>query len=322
MQVECAGPARVLLQYSEARRQEDMVARLEGNRRDWEASEAALLAPPPRSAVVAATSLTNTAHSVLRLYERDLGSPGRCGPHRALALALFYQVADSVTEDWLACPALRHAVSDLLELVAGVVVSSPAHRQAPRLLHALTSAPHLAPLLSPHFCPNTADPREVTELYRAVCALPDSDTELPFVLLSKLDLAGWLSDCAPPAPAVSAVLASLTTALGRTGLEVEAGRALLHGLHRRHLSTLAPHCHTHQLLPGLLSLTAQNRLDPAVWPDLLSSLTACPGRFSLDHQTHQERLAAVTEFVNTASQAELQVLGRFVFCTFCGQSCS
>ena len=56
---------------------------------------------------MAATTLTNTAHTVLRLYERDLGSPGRRGPHHALALALFYQVADSVTEDWLACPALR-----------------------------------------------------------------------------------------------------------------------------------------------------------------------------------------------------------------------
>ena len=85
---DCSGAAHVTLVYSEARRREGVAARLEGNRRDVEGR---LLVAPPQWQVVAAVTLDNVTHAVLKLYEKELGRgvPEADSAYHALALDIF-----------------------------------------------------------------------------------------------------------------------------------------------------------------------------------------------------------------------------------------
>lgn len=143
-----------------------------------------------------------------------------------------------MTEDWLGCPALRHFVSESLETLGTVVVSG-SRGQAPQLLDTLVRGPHLSPFLSSHFAPDITNSREIVSIYGRIVDLPDSDgSPLPFVLLSKFDLDGWLR-LSPSAADRSAVVSLLGRALARTGHSPAADREMVHGLHRRHLDRLA-----------------------------------------------------------------------------------
>merc|ERR1719430_3001376 len=163
------------------------------------------MADPSMRFVTAAATVSSTATRVLLAYEKQLKGGGLEG--KSLGLDLLYMVAETVEEEWLACPALRHFISELLEQLASVLLSS-SPGQAPRLLSTLSSSPHLSPFLSPHFCPNTCDTEEVLSLYCSLSLLPDGDGALPFVLLSKLDLCAWLAN-KPPAQARSTLVSSL-----------------------------------------------------------------------------------------------------------------
>ena len=125
------------------------------------------------------------------------------------------QVTSCITEDWLVCPSLRHFISDTLELLASVVVSSTPG-QAPLLLSVLLQSPHLSPFLSAHFTPNTRDNSEVIHIYTTISQLQDSDGALPFVLLSKLDLKKWLQTSASSVERLQ-IINIIAGALARTG---------------------------------------------------------------------------------------------------------
>jgi len=232
--IECCGSAKILLKYSEAKTQDDIAVKLENNRKDWETVETRLLAPPSHNFVTAAYSLNSVCNKILRLYEKDLGRGQRYkGIHHSLALAVFYKVASCITEDWLVCPSLRNFISDTLELLASVVVSSTPG-QAPKILEVLIKSPHLSPFLSQHFSPNVDDSNEVIHIYNIISNLPDGDGALPFVLLSKLDMKKWLTT-SPSARERSELLSIIATALARTGPDPDQSREMLHGLQRKHL---------------------------------------------------------------------------------------
>ena len=307
--VDCLGPAKILLKYTESRRQEDVQVKLDNNRKDWEAVETKLLSPPSGSFVSAASSLNSVCNKILRLYEKDLGRGQVSGvsTHHSLALSLFYKVTSCITEDWLMCPSLRHFISDTLELLASVVVS-PSPGQAPTLLTLLTQSPHLSPYLSAHFTPNTVDTSEVIHIYRTISELPDGDGALPFVLLSKLDLKKWLTN-QPSAAERSDIINIITSALSRTGPDPDPAREMLHGLQRKHLFQLFRVDNNHhylEILKIMLSLSERNQLDPNVWLDLLNTVTHSPGMFSLEYQTRDERLSAINNFVAAENDINLQ----------------
>ena len=190
-------------------------------------------------------------------------------------------------------------------MLASVLLSS-SPGQAPRLLDCLASSPHLSPFLSPHFTPNTSDTGEVLSLYTSLAALPDGDGALPFVLLSKLDVAAWLAN-RPTAQDRSALISTIGRSLAKTGHDPQDSRTMLHGLHRRHLMQLlasSPSQHYIEVLRLLLGLTEGSSLDPEVWLDLLASLTASPGRFSLQYQGREERLEAVAAWLQGEARQE------------------
>ena len=305
--IDCCGAAKIVLKFSESRRQEDVAVRLENNRKDWGGVETRILAPPSLHFVTAATVLNNICHRVLRMYERDLGQGKMFSENHRLALSLFYRVTASITEDWLVCPALRNFLSDTLELLASVVIS-PSPGQAPRLLEVLSRSPHLSPFLSAHFTPNLLDSQEIINIYRAISQLPDEDGSLPFVLLSKLDLRKWL-ERGPSQAERSEIIKIIGGALARTGPQPEPCKELIHGLQRRHLFEIfncQDRVHYLDILKILLSLSEKNQLDPSLWLDLLNTLTNSPGRFSTEFQSGEERLAAIREFVEQEENINLQ----------------
>ena len=307
--MECFGPAKILIKYSEAKKQDDISVKLENNRKEWEAVETRLLAPPSPNFVSAASTLTMVCNKILRLYEKDLGRGlvSSSSPHYGLALAAFYKVTSCISEDWLVCPSLRHFISDTLELLASVVVSSNPG-QALRLLDLLIQSPHLSPFLSAHFSPNIADNSEVIKIYQIVSDLPDGDGALPFVLLSKLDLKTWLQS-SPCSEVRSQILSIIAGALARTGQEPDSFRDMLHCLQRKHLFQLFlvnNNQHYLDILKILLTLSEKNQLDPNVWIDLLNTVTSSPGKFSIEYQTRDERLAAVMLCATSQPEANLQ----------------
>jgi hypothetical protein len=294
---DCSGAAQIVLAYTEAKKQEVVAVRIETNRKEWESSETRLLAPPAIQFVTAVSVLNSVSHRILRMYEKDLGKGNMFGPSHSLALSVFYQIANCVTEDWLTCPSLRYFVSDSLETLASVVVSGTPG-QAPKLLNVLIASPHLSPFLSAHFVPNINNSTEIKEIYRILCELPDGDGALPFVLLSKVDIKNWLLS-KPQIEDVSKIIKIIGGALGKTGHDPDPNREMLHGLHRKHLFEIFNDNRTHyaEILKMFLSLSEKNQLDPNLWIDLLNSLTKSPGKFSLEYQNREERLSAVTDFV-------------------------
>ena len=294
---DCSGAAQIVLNYTESKKQEAIAVKIEANRKDWECSETKLLAPPGIQFVTAVSVLNSISHRILRMYEKDLGKGNTFGPSHSLALSVFYQIAKCVTEDWLVCPSLRYFVSDSLETLASVVVSGTPG-QATKLLSVLIASPHLSPFLSAHFIPNINNNMEIIEIYKTICELPDGDGALPFVLLSKVDMRNWLSN-KPEPEEVSKILRIIGGALSKTGHDPDPNREMLHGLHRRHLFEIFNDNRAHyaEILKLFLSLSEKTQLDPNLWIDLLNSLTKSPGKFSLDYQSRDERLSAVTEFV-------------------------
>ena len=55
--------------------------------------------------------------------------------------------------------------------------------------------------------------------------------------------------------------------------------------------------HYLEILKILLSLSEKNQLDPSLWLDLLNTVTKSPGKFSIQYQTREERLEAITDCV-------------------------
>lgn len=302
--VECCGPAVVTLCYPEAQLQETLQWRLHENRKEWEVVEQRLLAVPSSKYVAAATTITAAATRLLLQFEKQLKSHAE-KEYRLQGLELLYMVAEAVEEEWLSCPALRHWASELLETLASVLLSSTPG-EAPRLLSTLSTAPHLSPFLSPHFSPNIGDTEEVLALYTSLAQLPDGDGALPFVLLSKLDLNSWLATSSTP-PSRSSLISTIGQCLARSGPDPPDHRAMLHGLHRRHLMLIlsaSPSHHYIEMLRLLLALTEGSTLDPAVWLDLLNCLTESPGRFSLQCQSRDDRLHAAVAWAEGQGRSE------------------
>ena len=307
--IECLGAAKILMNYSEAKKQDHISVKLENNRKEWEAVETRLLAPPSPNFVLAASALTSVCNKILRLYEKDLGRGlvSSSSPHYNLALATFYKVTSCISEDWLVCPSLRHFISDTLELLASVVISSNPG-QALSLLDVLIQSPHLSPFLSAHFSPNITDNAEIIKIYQSVSNLLDVDGALPFVLLSKLDLKAWLLS-SPCYEVRSQIINIIAGALARTGQEPDPSKEMLHGLQRKHLFQLFRvnnNQHYPEILKIMLTLSERNQLDPNIWIDLLNTVTNSPGKFSIEYQNRDERLAAVMLFASSQPEVNLQ----------------
>ena len=307
--IECFGAAKILMNYSEAKKQDHISVKLESNRKEWEAVETRLLAPPSPNFVSAASALTSVCDKILRLYEKDLGRGlvSSSSPHYNLALATFYKVTSCISEDWLVCPSLRHFISDTLELLASVVISSNPG-QALSLLDVLIQSPHLSPFLSAHFSPNITDSAEIIKIYQIVSNLLDVDGALPFVLLSKLDLKAWLLS-SPCYEVRSQIINIIAGALARTGQEPDPSKEMLHGLQRKHLFQLFRvnnNQHYPEILKIMLALSERNQLDPNIWIDLLNTVTNSPGKFSIEYQNRDERLAAVMLFASLQPEVNLQ----------------
>ena len=103
-----------------------------------------------------------------------------------LATTLFYLIVDQcLTEEATSCPPLRYLISGCLETLGENVVSDQPS-ECVAILDRLTSRPTLSPILSQFFCPNVVDTATFVEVYKKISQLPDSESNLAFVLLSKV----------------------------------------------------------------------------------------------------------------------------------------
>ena len=103
-----------------------------------------------------------------------------------LATTLFYLIVDQcLTEEATSCPPLRYLISGCLETLGENVVSDQPS-ECVAILERLTSRPTLSPILSQFFCPNVVDTATFVEVYKKISQLPDSESNLAFVLLSKV----------------------------------------------------------------------------------------------------------------------------------------
>ena len=121
---------------------------------------------------------------------------------------------------------------------------------------------------------------QLAEIYAKISRLPDGDHgSLPFVLLSKLDLERWLA--LPPADKdVSTLIGLIVAALRKTGHDPPPSRQMIHGLHRKQLFQIFRlhfPAYYSPILVAMLSLSANNQVDPELWFDLLNALLGQPG---------------------------------------------
>ena len=106
----------------------------------------------------------------------------------------FYAIVDAVAagETLGQCPPIKNLVTGLLEsLGTRIVANQPSQSRV--ILDRMIAKPQLAQFISPYFAPRTDDSQAFLSTYKAICDINESEANLAFVLMSKVNLDEWMS---------------------------------------------------------------------------------------------------------------------------------
>ena len=276
---ECAGSAAICHKFCQAKLQSHVELRLAEHRNARTALVQDVSQPIQLGVIIASSLLDCIVEHLMKMYFRHLslhskgkGSSSTSLMHyHQLGIRLFYILCDCLGEETNACPLMRHLLTSSLEKLGQAMVSDNPNECLP-LLQRIVAQPEFAHFLTSVFTPSCATTEVFFQMYKCIGDLPDNHSSMTFTLLSKMSVESW---CAknPQSKSVSRLLSSVGENLKRSGPEVNAGRLLIHDLHRSHLITLAKHnfpAHYDETICLLLVLTEANCLDPQLWLDLVN----------------------------------------------------
>ena len=277
---ECAGSAAICHRFCQAKLQSQVELRL-NEHRDARTALVQDVSQPIQLGVILASSLLDCfVEHLMKMYFRHLSLNSGKGSssstaslmhYHQLGIRLFYLLCDCLGEETNACPLMRHLLTSCLEKLGQAMVSENPNQCLP-LLQRIVAQPDFAHFLTSVFTPSCATVEVFFQMYKCIGDLPDTHSSMTFTLLSKMSVDSWCGKN-PDSKAVSRLLSSVGENLKRTGPDVNAGRLLIHDLHRSHLITLAKYnfpAHYDETICLLLVLTEANCLDPQLWLDLVN----------------------------------------------------
>ena len=90
------------------------------------------------------------------------------------------------------CPPIKNLVTGLLEsLGTRIVANQPSQSRV--ILDRMIAKPQLAQFISLYFAPRTDDSQAFLSTYKAICDINESEANLAFVLMSKVNLDEWMT---------------------------------------------------------------------------------------------------------------------------------
>ena len=279
----CAGTATIVHKFKQARKQEVVEHKIEVNRKAIQAVADRLTEAIPYRLAQVVTLLEDMTNLAIVGYQIQETSERKS--YLQAALTIFYTLLDGLNDEMSACPPVRNLISRLLEqLGQEMLIQEP--EQCLPLLDRLVKRPKLAQYVSQFFMPSVESGVDFTIMYKKIGDIPKSEASLAFVLLSKMDVEGWIHHLPPPSlMEKSRLISQLGKLLRKTGevvRNIEHSDAsedivMLHGIFRRHLSLLSvsnfPE-HFGEVIGLLLILTEAQALDPSVWYDIINATLA------------------------------------------------
>ena len=276
---ECAGSAAICHKFCEAKLQSQIELKLNQHRLARTSLLDNVSQPIQMGVILASSLLDSIVEHLMKMYFRHLSLSAHQGPGSAslihyhrLGIQLFYTLCDCLGEETNSCPMMRHLLTSSLEKLGQAMVAENPQECQP-LLERIVTQPQYAHFLTAVFTPGCASIQAFYAMYKTIGQLPDAHASLAFTLLSKMTVESWCQK-KPDVKAVSRLLSILGENLKRSGSEVnDAGRLLIHDLHRSHLISLIQHnfpAHYEECLSLLTCLTEANLLDPQVWIDVVN----------------------------------------------------
>ncbi|XP_053725820.1 ectopic P granules protein 5 homolog [Synchiropus splendidus] len=269
----CQGPANITVTCECVQRQEAVQAQITSLHRDIKKLQTDAMAPPPQSLAQAAVHTENFITALVNVYKE-----GKLPAVQQVGVLAFYQVVSFVSEDTLRHPPTRQYLSSCVEILGQVFIQGNAE-ECGRVLKTILEQRRLCPLISPFFTPNAA-PSELVFLYQdVVTSLQLDRADVIFMLLTKFDLAHWLSEAHPVFAERTRLLELVHGALCVCSRDPEPEFLTPFHLFTKHWTQLLRHRfpdHYSDCLRLLMTSSSDQLLSPECWKATLRVLGCLP----------------------------------------------
>ncbi|XP_050965658.1 ectopic P granules protein 5 homolog [Labeo rohita] len=258
----CQGPAHITVKYSRMHKLDPVQNQIQCLKSDIKQLQADGIKAPPQSLAEAAVHTENFITALVNAYKQN-SSPGIL----KVGIAAFYQIVSFVCEDTQRHPPTRQFFTSCIEILGQVFIRD-VQSECKQMLKTILLNRHLCNLLSPYFTPN-ASPAELVSLYEEVVNTLHIDSgDVIFMLLTKFDLAQWLSVMQPQFSERSRLMAIIHKALCTCGLEPEPEVLMPFNIFCKHWTELLLYQfpdHYSDFLRLLMQSSSEQLLSPECW---------------------------------------------------------
>ncbi|XP_072520636.1 ectopic P granules protein 5 homolog isoform X3 [Salminus brasiliensis] len=268
----CQGPAHITVKYAGMQKLEPVQNQIHSLKNDIKQLQADAIKPPSQSLAEAAVHTENFITTLVNAYKLH-PSPAT----QKVGISAFYHIVSFVCEDTQRHPPTRQFFTSCVEILGQVFIRDM-QTECKRMLKTILLNRRLCNLLSPYFTPN-ASPSELVALYEEVVTALHADSgDVIFMLLTKFDLAQWLSAAQPRFPERSRLVELIHLALTACGLEPEPEVLMPFNLFCKHWTQLLVYQfpdHYSDFLRLLTQSSSEQLLSADCWRASLRVLGCC-----------------------------------------------
>ncbi|KAK7082716.1 hypothetical protein SK128_026803 [Halocaridina rubra] len=289
-QPDCAGQASIVVEFSEARLNEGVNARIEQNREQHEAVFEQYQKPPPLQLCQAAVSLESVITALINEFRKLEKERSKQKWELLLKSGrkLFYHVVQLTSDDTNFYPPAKQLITSCAEILGQEFLRGHADCQESLVAQVLEWGGHFGGLLAPHFTPSVTPVHVYLTLYSSLSPHALVSPDHTFMLLSKFDIDRWLMDSRPSCSDRSQLVNAIGAALSSLLPQAHSGLLMVLELYRVHLRSLLNYKlpeHYIEVLTVLLQISSTpqeecGEVTSGMWYDLMNVLAVGISNFT------------------------------------------
>ncbi|XP_050307718.1 ectopic P granules protein 5 homolog [Anthonomus grandis grandis] len=304
--VLCSGPAKILLEFQEAKRNERIDHEININRQSYESRLKESLQLPSMTLCTASVAI----QQCVRVLQQQL----KINPASSeLGVELFYHILPFLQDSTVAYLPAKSLFLRCVEKLGESHICGVEH-EMPRLLQWILKKPTLGAYIAPYFLPNNSGTSNMLLMYSTITKEMSKNYDVIVALISRFDMDKWLREKTPYLSQRSQLIDNIVYALSALGYDPPVDSLTLHGLYRKHLVTVFEFQfpeHYGEILLQLLKAsngsTESSLIAESVWMDVLNSLAKpakiqlkAPLRDQLRYYAQKQQMLSGQEFFATA----------------------
>ncbi|GFO21233.1 ectopic p granules protein 5 homolog [Plakobranchus ocellatus] len=266
----CTNPAVLPVKIYEAEIQEQPRRQMDENRVEYKQVMIEALLPTPPNFVMA---VVHTENAITMLIKQSQQQDNR-SKFNPTACLLFFTMTEMVCEDTNLYPPSKQFFTSCIEVLGQHFVSHDPD-QVSSVLQLCLDRPHVAGLASPHFVPNICSNRCLLDMYgQLVHVLRPNTVDLVVMLLSKFDIAKWLSTARPTDGERKRLVETLGSAMMACGAELSQNIGMVFGIYLVHLKEILSSnfpANLYSVFDMILQGSANEQLSTQVWEIFLQT---------------------------------------------------